>query len=163
MMQVGGGVATPWNDKAVERLQSGVEQIKALFDPFDLLFCYPQRLDLAMFTLGTAKIGAEVEEIVLNAAQYAANLCIVDVEKCDTDNRIRLVDPAISRDAYVELWQAPPVAERGAAVVAGASVDPIEFHQSFRCGRVGLLDPAPETCQSLASVSSMVSVEREGI
>ena len=156
-------MAAPRDDKAVERRQSGVEEIDALFDPFDLLLADPQRLNLAVLALGTAQIGAEIEEIVLNTAQYAVNLVIADVENRDTDDRIRLVDPAICGYAHMELWQARTVTERGATIVAGASVDPIEFHGVFRCGRVGLLDPASELCQSLASVSSVVSVERKGV
>src|SRR5438132_11101326 len=44
------------------------------------------------------------------------------------DNRVRFVDAAIGGDARVELRQSRPVAERSAAVIAGAGVNPIEFH-----------------------------------
>jgi len=59
------------------------------------------------------------------------------------DNRIRFVNAAVSCDAHVKLRQPCPVSERRAAVCRGASVNPIEFHGVFRCGRVGLPGVAP--------------------
>jgi hypothetical protein len=48
----------------------------------------------------------------------------------------------------VEFRQSRPVAERCAAVIAGAGVNPIEFHGGTRRGRVGLLASASRLCQS---------------
>src|ERR1700736_3588937 len=53
------------------------------------------------------------------------------MQKGDADNRVCFVDAAISGDAHVELRQSPPVPKRCAAVIAGAGVNPIEFHGGF--------------------------------
>src|SRR6185437_13370483 len=87
--------------------------------------------------LGPAKIGAEIEEIVLHAGQRSANAFIGDMQQSDANDCVRLVDAAISFDAGVEFRQACAVAERRAPVVAGARVYTIEFHEFSRpCGRV---------------------------
>jgi len=78
--------------------------------------------------LRTAKIAAEVEKIILNMGQHIANHNIIDMQHGDADDRVGFVDAAIGGDARVELRQARPVAERCAAVIAGAGVNPIEFH-----------------------------------
>src|SRR5215472_8920502 len=100
-----------------------------------------------MLPLGPAEVAAEIEEVVLNPGQDIANIDILNIQHRDADDRVRLVDAAISRHADVEFWQPRPVTERRAAVVAGASVDPIEFHGRFPMRSSGLLAPASEVCQ----------------
>src|SRR5208282_4664278 len=97
-----------------------------------------------MFPLRTAEIAAEIEEIVLNAGQDIANIGVAYMQQSNADDRVRFVEAAIGRHAHVELRQPRSIAERSAAVVAGASVNPIEFHGGLPGGRVGLLDPAAE-------------------
>src|SRR5258708_939083 len=128
MMQVRRRMAAAWKNKAVERRQCRVERIDSLLDPRNLPLADPQRLHFAVLPFGTAEVAPEVEEIILNVGQHIANDNIVDMQQSYADNGVRLVDAAIGRNARVELRQSRPVTERSAAVIAGACVNPIEFH-----------------------------------
>jgi hypothetical protein len=148
MMQMGRVLTAARKNEAVERCQGGVERIDPFFDPRNLPFADSQRLYFAVLPLRTAQVAAQIEEVVLNVGQDIANTVILNMQQRYADNRIRFVNAAVRRDAHVELRQPCPVAERRASVVAGASVDPIEFHGVFRCGRVGLLGTAPRFCRN---------------
>ena len=102
--------------------------IDSLLDPRNLTFADPQRLHFAVLPFGTAEVAAEIEEIILNVGQRIANDNVLDMQQSYANNRVRFVDAAIGGNACVKLRQSRPVAERRAAVIAGASVNPIEFH-----------------------------------
>src|SRR5271155_445977 len=84
-----------------------------------------------MLPLWTAQIATEIEEIVLSSAQDVANIGVAYMQQGNADNRVRFVDAAVGCHAHVELRQPRRVAERSATVVAGASVNPIEFHRGL--------------------------------
>src|SRR5262249_18576801 len=84
--------------------------------------------DFESRALGPAEIGAEIEEIVLDARQRRAHAVVCDMQQGDADYGVRLIDAAISFDAGVEFRQTRAIAERRASVIAGARVDAIEFH-----------------------------------
>src|ERR1700736_748169 len=73
MMQVGRRMRPAWQNKAVQRGESRVERIDSLFDPGNLPFADPQRLHFAVLPFRTAKVSAEVEEVVLDVGQNIAN------------------------------------------------------------------------------------------
>jgi hypothetical protein len=81
-----------------------------------------------VLSLRTAEIATEIEEIVLNMGQDVANIRVAYMQQDNADDRVRFVDAAVGRYAHVELRQPRSIAERSATVVAGASLNPIEFH-----------------------------------
>src|SRR5262252_8988772 len=82
-----------------------------------------------MLALRPAQIRAEIEQIVLNVDQDVASYRVSDVKQGNPDDRVRFVDTAVGRHAYMELGQPGTVSKRRAPVVAGAGVNPIELHR----------------------------------
>jgi len=80
-----------------------------------------------------AQIGAEIEEIVLNAAKHLVGRR-VGVKPGDPDSRVRLVDGAVSRNTERVLGHAFAVAERGLAGVAATGIDPGQPHHGRLLG-----------------------------
>src|SRR4051812_27217076 len=74
-----------------------------------------------------AKVGAEVEQAVLDAGQQRVLLAL-GMEAEQADCGVRLVHRAYRVDARGVLAQAGPVAERGFTAVAAARGDDIELH-----------------------------------
>src|SRR6201981_733691 len=110
-----------------------------------------------MLSLRTAEIATEIEEVVLNSGQDIANIDIGNMQHRNADDRVRLVNAAVGRHADVEFGQPRPVTKRRTAVVAGARVDPIEFHGGVPVRSSGLLDPARELCQRHSAISRICS------
>jgi hypothetical protein len=124
LMQMGRRMAAARQNKAIERRQARVQRIDLFFDPSHLPFGNAQRRDL---------------RTRLRTSQMSwSSMC----NRTTPMNRVRFVDASISRDAHVKLWQSRSVAKRRAAVVAGARVDPIEFHGDLPVRASGLLAPA---------------------
>ena len=79
--------------------------------------------------VGEAKLGLDVEQIVLDARQRGVELLVGrGVQARDADHRIDLVQRAVGGNAQVVFLAPLAGAERGGAVVAGARVDAIENH-----------------------------------
>lgn len=72
--------------------------------------------------LGPAEIGAEIEEVVLDAGQHGLGLAL-GMEAGEAEGRIGLVDGAIGLDPEIVLGNAAAVAQRGPALVAAPGVD----------------------------------------
>src|SRR5205807_208917 len=72
--------------------------------------------------LGRAQIGAEVEQLVLDARQHCIGLARA-VQSGEADRRVGLVDGAEGFDPERLLRDPATVAERGLALVAAAGVD----------------------------------------
>ena len=91
-----------------------------------------QRLLAALgLALGRAEIGAEIEQVVLDARQHGvgfgivlpAQRCAADGAARQADHRVGLVDGAVGLDPRIVLGHALAAAERGLAAVAAARVD----------------------------------------
>ena len=78
---------------------------------------------------GTREVGAEIEELVLNASQHLAHVGGKVSGKRETDVRVQLVDGAERGDPAVELRHPRPVAEARLPAVSPTGVDPGEPHR----------------------------------
>src|SRR5262249_49490523 len=77
--------------------------------------------------VGRAQVGAEVEQIVLNARQHGVDLRVgAGGEPRKADGGIDFIHGAVGGDAQIVFGQAFAVAQRRGAVVAGARVDAVE-------------------------------------
>src|SRR6185437_6274169 len=94
----------------------------------------PQRARGAAAVLGGAEIGAEVEELVLDAAEHRI-LVAARVQPSEAERGVRLVDRAVGLDPERLLWHARAVAERSLALVAAARVDLGELHHRRSAAR----------------------------
>ena len=72
---------------------------------------------------GRAQIGAEVEQVVLDARQHRVGVA-AGVQPRDADGGVGFVDRAVGLDPLVVLGHALAGAERGRALVAALGVDP---------------------------------------
>ena len=105
-----------------------------------------------------AEVGAEIEQIVLDARQHRLDREIGRVariahrEQREADGAIRFVDVAHRRDARVALRPPRAVAEPGLALVAGARVDDVQLDHAFPAARRGGLaaDRSPRRPRSAA-------------
>ena len=97
-----------------------------------------------------AEVGAEIEQIVLDARQHRLDREIGRVarmahrEQREADGAIRLVDVAHRCDARVALRPPRPVAKPRLALVAGARVDDVQLdHAAPAARRGGRARPLP--------------------
>jgi hypothetical protein len=103
--------------------QRGVERVDLALQPLDLRVGDAQ---LAVARIARpAQIGAEVEQVVLDAGQHRIDVAIAGrrVQPRDPDRRVGLVDRAVGLDAQRVLGDPAAVAQRGLAGVAAARVD----------------------------------------
>ena len=68
-VQIGCLRGAPGENKRGQRRQFGIEGIDVAFKPLDLARQHPQALRLAV-ALGHGEVGAEIEQIVLDAPQH---------------------------------------------------------------------------------------------
>src|SRR5437764_4434728 len=133
-MQKGGGRRAARQHERAQGTEVGVERIDLLLEPRHLRVgdgepgaagTFP--LSFALVRLGRAEIGAEVEQVVLDARQHGVDLRLLPgVEARDAEAGVELVDGAVGGDAQVVLLAPLAGAERGGAVVAGARIDAVE-------------------------------------
>jgi hypothetical protein len=125
-MERGGGGIARGQDEALQRIERVVEAVDRFLQPRDLGGRYAQRaLDFG----GRGEIGAEVEQIILDAGEHGVEIGVGERGAGDSDRRIGLIDFADGVDARVGLGYARAVDEAGAAVVPGAGVDLVELDQ----------------------------------
>jgi hypothetical protein len=87
-MEMGGGGAAAREDKRVERPQACIHQVDLLFETRDLGGCNAQGAPPA-FRRG--QVGAEIEQIVLDAVQHRVRFGI-GMQPGQADRCVRLVD-----------------------------------------------------------------------
>ena len=123
-MEARGGLAPAGEDEALERRQLLVEAVAVALERLDLALGDAQAL------LARAReVGAEVEELVLDADEHVAELGWKLRRERDPELRVRLVDGAEGLHARMRLRDAAEVAERRLPRVAGPRVDPRQPHR----------------------------------
>ena len=102
-----------------------VESVDLAFQPRDLGVGHFEPTARVLGLVREAEIGAEIEQIVLNAREHGVEdgMTLSGMEARNADRRVGLVERAIGLDPEVVFRHAPPGAERGRAVVAGARID----------------------------------------
>jgi hypothetical protein len=113
--------AEPGQHEGRQRLKRGVALIDRCFEPGGLRLLQAERLDLETGALRPAKVGADVEQIILNAGQDGTHR-FRDMARGPADKGVGLIDRAGGRDPDVELRQSGAVAEHSAPVIARAGV-----------------------------------------
>ena len=120
----------PGKHEGAQGFERGIEFVDLGFEPRRLGGNDAQGLVAQVLAgIGHAKIGAQIEEVVLDAGQHGIELGEIrraGVKPGDADRRIGLVHRAIGLDAQVVLGDALARAQGRVALVAGARVDAIE-------------------------------------
>jgi hypothetical protein len=125
-----GPAAASGQDEAAQGLQLLVHPIDLALEAGDLLRRHPQdHLARGEILAGGGKVGAEIEQFVLDAAEHRAMRLVADVEQRHADRAVGLVDIADRGGARMRLGDAGPVDQPRLAGVAGAGVDPVELDQ----------------------------------
>ena len=123
-----GGRAARQHEGAQAR-EVAVEPVDLALQPLDLGIDDAERLvGQGLAGLRRREVGAEVEEVVLDAAEHRVELVRGGVQAGEAEARIGLVDGAVGRDPEVVLRPARAGRERGRAAVAGAGVDAVQNH-----------------------------------
>jgi len=124
--------------EGLQRRQRGVHLVAALLQPGDLLRQHAQ--PLAVVAGGDREVGADIEQVVLDAAQPG----VVGLRQAadgqrDAELGVQLVGGAVRLDARMRLAHAAHVAQVGLAVVAELGVDAgeIDGHPANDRGRGG--------------------------
>ena len=116
----------PGRTKEVSGESSALRVSIVAFKPLDLARQHPQALRLAL-ALGHGEVGAEIEQIVLDAPQHRIQFGrIGQMHPHNADRGVGLVHGAIGGNAQIIFRTAFAAAERGGAVIAGPRVDPIK-------------------------------------
>ena len=119
---LGDATGAPLELCAALKHQRGVELVRTAVDPF------PQAL--AAGGEGNGEVGTEVEEVVLDPRERAAQRGVELVEReHGAELRVELVDHPVRGNARIELRDPRPVAKARLAGVASARVDP---RQAYR-------------------------------
>ena len=125
-VQVRGASAAAGQHEGIERRQLGVHAIDLVLQTLDLGVDDAQAI-LGAFTFRCAQIGAEIEQIVLDARQHLVGVAL-GMQAHDADGGVGFVDRAERRDSLVVLGHALAGAERGRALVAALGVDACQTH-----------------------------------
>ena len=120
-----------------------VEHIDGVFERLNLRRRDAQdRARLFVRLLRNAEIGAEIEQIVLDARQHGLDCMVGGVARIahrkqrETDSAIRFIDIAHRGNARVVLRSPRAVAEPGLALVPGARIDDVQLDHAFPEGEV---------------------------
>src|SRR5712691_1939727 len=166
-MEVGGSGAAAGQDERIERTQGGIHLVDLALEPRDLrrddAQC-PRRLVpwRAPPLFRRAQIGAQIEQIVLDARQHLIGLA-VGMKPRQSDSGIGFVDGAKGRDAQRLLGHAGAVAERSFARVAAARVDAGEpHHQRWPASSINSASTRSAT-PCMTTRACMNRLERRGL
>ena len=131
-MQIGRRRAAARQHERFQRRKLVIEPVDFAFEPIDLRLRHRQPRATRAFALaGRAQIGADVEQIVLDARQRGIEHSIAaGMQPRDADRRIGLVERAVGGDAQIVFLAPLAGAEPGGAVVAGAGIDLVEHDHS---------------------------------
>ena len=115
----------PGSTKERKRLELAVQRIDLAFEPLDLRIAHRQPAAGILALVGVAKLGAEIEQIVLDAREHGieGGIGAAGMDAGKADRGVGLIQRAVALDPKVVFRHAPAGAERGRAVVAGARVD----------------------------------------
>jgi hypothetical protein len=123
-MQIGRRRGSAGQHEGFQRLKLRIHRIDFPFQPLDLGIDDTQGRIRRVFLLRRAQVGAQIEQVVLNAHQHRIGHGIAGgVQSGDADHRVGLVDGAIGGDAGIVLGHAPAVAQRGLPLVATTGID----------------------------------------
>jgi hypothetical protein len=142
-MKCGGARRATRQHKRPERLQRGIHRVDLTLEAHDLLGHDPQRLvGQRLAAIGQAQVGAEIEQIVLDAPEHrvdidggiigwhGSDVCHCrggrEVHPRHANRGVGLVDGAVCGDAQAILADALAAAERRRPVVAGAGIDLVQ-------------------------------------
>src|SRR5215469_802824 len=132
---MGRGVAAARQDERAQRGKLRIEPIDFGLEPSHLFIGDGQPRSAGPLTLPRrAKVGADIEEIVLDPRQRGMKRGIAGrVQPRDAYRGIGFVHRAIGGDPQIVFLTPPAGAERGRAVVAGARVDFVQNdHRALR-------------------------------
>ena len=129
----------PGSTNERKRLKLAVERIDLAFQPRHLRIAHLQSAARILGLVGEAKIGAEIEQIVLDAREHGIERghAVAGMQAGEADGGVGLVERAIALDPEIVFRHAPARAERGRAVVAGARVNLAENDHPHRQARAG--------------------------
>jgi len=127
-MQISRRRAAAREDKGSQRRKLGIKPVDLAFEPGHLRLRHREpRAARPPALAGRAQIGADVEEIVLDARERGIERRVIaGMEPRDSERGIGLVERAVGGDAQVVFLAPLAAAERGGAVIPGAGVDLIE-------------------------------------
>ena len=112
-------------DEGSQRTQTGIEPVDLAFDP-DNLGVGDRQPRAARAFFGQAKIGFDIEQIVLDARQrWIERRVIGCVQPHESDRRVDFVECAIGGDAQIVFLAPLAGAKRRRTVVTGAGIDAI--------------------------------------
>src|ERR1051326_8877307 len=127
-VQMGGGGLAAGQHERAQGPKLRVEAVDLALEPLGLGIDDGEPLAARALALaGRREIGAEIEQVVLDARQHRVDFRIAArVETDEPDHGVELVDRAVGGDPQI-VFRAPlAAAERGGAVVAGSRVDAVE-------------------------------------
>src|SRR5882757_457737 len=142
-MQPRGRLAATRQDEGIQRLKVGVHGVDLFLQPLDLRGHDAQRLLAALaLAFGRAEIGAEIEQVVLEAAEHgiglgeplAAQHGAGDRAARQPDDRIGFVGRAVGFYARIVLGNTVATAKRSLSAVAAARVDAGECDHRLSSG-----------------------------
>src|SRR5215469_7571665 len=130
-VEVGGRGRPARQNERIERPQRSVHRVDLALEALDLRSDDTQGPRTTATLFGGAQIGAEVEQVILDAVEHLVG-CRIGVEPGDPDRCIGLVDGAVCGNAQRMFRDASAVAEGSLAGIAAAGVDPSEPHH-YEC------------------------------
>ncbi len=131
-MENRGRLGSAGKDEALERSKPRVDQVAELLEPYHLFGADPKPLTLVVG--GNRKVGAEIEQLVLNLLEPGSKLVGDSGGEEDSDERVQLVNRSEGFDPKIRFRDACSVAEARLPCVARARVD--------ACQPNGLVAPA---------------------
>jgi hypothetical protein len=141
--------------EGAQGLKLAVERVDLAFQPRDLGVGHFEPAARVLGLVGETKIGAEIEQIVLNAREHGVEggMALSGMEARNADGGVGLVERAIGLDPEVVFRHTPAGTERGRAVVAGARVN---LRENYHCARLGKpkFRGSCRLCHSLAQLGA---------
>ncbi len=117
--------------EGIERFQLGVEAVDLALQPRHLRSDDAQRAFVLAAAGRGGEVGAEIEQIVLDARQHGGDGAL-GAKPSQAQDGIGLVHRAIGFDARIVLGHAPAADQRGLAGVAAAGIDAREADHQRR-------------------------------
>src|SRR3546814_16778487 len=108
-----------WSSDVCSSDLPGIEGVDFGLQPVDLDLVDAQRPAAALLVLRGRKIGAEVEQVVLDARQHGVEVGAGGMQPGQADGGIGLVDGAIGLAPQVRLGPTPALPQRGNALEIG--------------------------------------------